>query len=151
MSRSVKFLIGALTVSVILNFGLAGFVATRYVQDRVSSRFAALSETEPPAALRAAFREALQSDRRAFLGTLLGLRDARDRQHEILTAEKLDLEALETAQRETRVATEAFIEVLHRAVRTAASELPDADRRTIPKFRVSSLTRRGMVEDGEEP
>ena len=151
MSRSVKFLIGVLTVSVILNFALLGFVATRYVQDRIFDRFAALSETEPPAALRTAFREALQSDRRAFLGALLDLRDARDRQHEILIAENLDLEALEAAQQETRTATSAFLEVLHRAVRTAASGLPDADRRAIPKFGVSSLAKRGMVGDSEEP
>ena len=151
MSRSVKVLIGILTLSVILNFALAGFVATRYVQDRVFDRFAALSETEPPAALQAAFREALQSDRRAVLGTLLGVRDARDRQHEILTAETLNFEALEAAQRKTRTAISAFLEVLHRGVRTAASDLPDADRRAIPKIKVNALAVRAMSEDSEEP
>jgi len=151
MPRSVKFLIGMLTVSVIVNFALAGFAATRYVQDRVFDRFATLSETEPPASLRTAFREALQSDRRAFLTVLLELQDARDRQHGILSAERFDAAALEAAQRETRTTTSAFLEVLHRAVRTAASEMPEADRRAIPKFRISSLTGRGMIADGEKP
>ena len=151
MPRSIKLLIGVLTVSVFLNFALAGFAATRYVQDRVFDRFATLSETEPPAALRGAFREALQSDRRAFLGTLFDVRDARDRQHEVLTAKTLDTTALEAAQRETRTTTSAFLEVLHRAVRTAASDLPDADRRAIPKFRVSALIGCAMAEDCEEP
>jgi len=151
MSRTVKFLIGMLTISVFLNFAFAGFVATRYVRDRAFDRFAALSETEPPAALRTAFREALRADRRAFLSTLLELRDARDRQHDILTAERFDVAALESAQQETRAVTTAFLEVLHQALRTAVSDMPDVDRRAIPKFGVSALTGRGMVEDGEEP
>lgn len=151
MSRSIKLLIGVLTVSVILNFAFAGFIATRYVWDRAFDWVSPLSETKPPAALRTAFSEALRADRRAFLSTLLDLRDARDRQHDILTAGRFDAAALAAAQRETRAATEAFIEVLHRAVRTAASEMPDADRRAIPKFRISALTGRGMIEDGEKP
>ena len=43
MSRTVKILIGIVTLSMILNFALAGFVATRYVQDHVFDRFAALT------------------------------------------------------------------------------------------------------------
>ena len=153
MQRSVKFLIGVLTVSVILNFAFAGFIATQYIRDHAVHQFSALAETEPPPALRTAFREALRADRRAFRGALLDLRDARDRQHDILTAKRFDSAALAVAQQEARAATAAFIQVLHSALRTAASNLPDTDRRAIPKLRASSLVDHGgdsFQRDGSE-
>ena len=144
MQRSVKFLIGVLTVSVILNFAFAGFIATQFIRDRAFHQFSALTETEPPPALRTAFREALRIDRRALQGAVLDLRDARDRQHDILIAERFDSAAIAAAQQETRAATVALTQVLHSALRTAASKLPNADRRAIPKFRAS-----GLIDHGE--
>jgi uncharacterized membrane protein len=141
MSRPVKFLIGVLTVSVMLNFALAGFVAIRYVQARVFDRISTVTETEPSVALQTAFREALDEDRRALMGAFGNLDDARDHEHGILTAEVLDTAALEAAQQETRAAAMAMIEVLHRALRTAATDLPDAERRAIPKLRAPALLR----------
>ena len=143
MSRSVRFLVALLTVSVILNFALAGFLATSYVRNRAFHQFAAFTQAEPSPALQTAFQEALRSDRPVLLATLLDLRDARNLQHEILTAERLDSAALELAQLQTRIATDAVVEVLQRALRTAASELPDTERRAIPKLRVSSLVEVG--------
>ena len=139
MSRSVRFLVALLTVSVILNFALAGFLAASYVRNQVFQQFAVFTQAEPSPALRTAFQEALRSDRRVLLATLFDLRDARNLQHEILTAERLDSAALELAQLQTRNATDAVVEVLQRALRTAASELPDTERRAIPKLRASSL------------
>ena len=152
MQRSFKFLIGVLTVSVILNFAFAGFIATQYIRDRTVHQFSALAEIELPPALRTAFREALRADHRAFRGALLDLRDARDRQHDILTAERFDSAALAVAQQETRAAATAFMQVLHSALRAAASDLPNTDRRAIPKVRASSLIDPGGASrEGSEP
>ncbi len=138
MSRSNKILLAALTVSLLLNFAAAGYVGVRLIRDHVYHSLVdntAVVESLP-AELKQTFREAIRSDRVGMLKALGALRSARDRQHEVLTAEKLDNTALEQAQSEVRGATDQLIVHLQRALRVAASDLPDDVRRSIPKIRI---------------
>lgn len=147
MSRTNKILLAALTVSLLLNFAAAGYVGVRLIRDHVYHSL--IDDTAVgkslPAELKQSFRDAVRSDRVGMLKALGALRSARDRQHQVLTAETLDTAALEEAQSEVRGATDRLIAHLHRALRTAASDLPDDVRRSIPKIRIG----RDLLKDLE--
>ncbi|MGI9503858.1 MAG: periplasmic heavy metal sensor [Geminicoccaceae bacterium] len=134
-------MIGALTVTLILNFAMAGFITVRFVRDYAYHQVSKFTDAEPSEAVREAFRQALLDDRRAFLRSLRDLGQSRNRHHELLTAETFDPAALEQAQGDVRTAALSFIDVLQRALRSAASELPDAERQAIPKLSVGALSK----------
>ena len=141
MSRTVRLLIGVLTVSLIVNFAMAGFITVRFVRDYAYHQVMKFTDAGPSETVREAFRQALLDDRRAFLRSLRDLRQARSHHHEILTAETFDPTTLEQAQADVRTAALSFIDVLQRALRSAASELPDAERQAIPKLSVGALSK----------
>ncbi|MES0810867.1 hypothetical protein ABLO27_15390 [Roseibium sp. SCPC15] len=138
-SQPLRLAILLLSVSLVLNFALGAFVFTSYVRDRVFDRITQLSDTEPSPALKAAFRQTLREDRRAILQSARQLRQAREHQHEVLTAPDLDLSALDEAQAEVREAAAALISVLQKALRQTAENLPESERRNIPKIGFGSL------------
>ena len=147
MPKTLRIAVLLLSASLVLNIALGAFAATRYLRDRVYHQVTQLTETEPSEAMRTAFRQALRDDRSAFLGSVRTLRQARERQHAVLTAERLDKAALAQAQSDVRSAMTAFVEVLQRALRQTAEKLPDAERKAIPRLRIGAIE--AMVETGE--
>ena len=141
MSRTVRLLIGALAVSLMVNVAMASFMSVRFMRDYAYHQVTTLTDAEPSEAVREAFRQALLDDRRAFLRSMRNLRQARSHHHETLTAEAFDPAALEQAQGDVRTAALSFINVLQRALRSAASELPDAERQAIPKLSVGAISK----------
>ncbi|MES0882764.1 periplasmic heavy metal sensor [Roseibium sp. SCP14] len=138
-SKPLRLAILLLSVSLVLNFALGAFVFTSYVRDRVFDRITQLSDTEPSPALKAAFRQTLREDRRAILQSARQLRQAREHQHEVLTAPELDVSALDEAQAEVREAAAALMSVLQKALRQTAETLPENERQNIPKVGFGSL------------
>ncbi|MEM1050107.1 MAG: hypothetical protein AAGL24_28380 [Pseudomonadota bacterium] len=148
MSKTLRITILLLSVSLVMNIALGAFVTTRIVRDHTLSQITQFTESEPSEAMRSAFRQAVSENQSAFLQAARGLYQARDHQHSILTAETLDMAALEQAHGEVRTKMVAFVDVLQRALRNTAATLPDAERRAIPKLGVATV--RGLAEDGEQ-
>ncbi|MEM9632917.1 MAG: hypothetical protein AAGA50_16420 [Pseudomonadota bacterium] len=138
-SKPLRLAVLLLSVSLMMNIALGAFVFTNYVRDRVFDRITQLSETEPSPALKAAFKQTLREDRRTILKSARQLRQAREHQHEVLTAAVLDLSALDEAQAEVRTAANALITVLQKALRQTAEKLPENERRNIPTVGFGSL------------
>lgn len=145
MSKTLRITVLLLSVSLVLNIALGAFVTTRIVRDHTLSQITQFTQSEPSEAMRTAFRAALSDNRSGFLQAARALYRARDRQHSILTAETLDMAALETAHSDVRTKMTAFVDILQQALRDTAATLPDAERRAIPKLGVSTV--RGLADD----
>lgn len=147
MSKTLRITILLLSVSLVLNIALGAFVTTRIVRDHTLSQITQFTESQPSEAMRTAFRAAMSENQSAFLQAARALYQARDRQHTILTAETLDMAALETAHGDVRTKMTAFVDVLQQALRNTAATLPDAERRAIPKLGVTTV--RGLAGDND--
>ena len=147
MTTPMRTLVLVLTLSVAVNFALAGFLAASFFRQSAFEQISAAFDVEPPEALRTAFAEAIREDRTALFAALRQLRTTTNASHGILTATDYDPVALEAAQGDVRTAVVGLLEVLQSALRTAVGRLPEDERRNIPRQRALDFVKDGRLQE----
>jgi hypothetical protein len=129
---AARFLVIALTASVILNFVAIGFAGSMLGGALILRNLVQQSRTPMPAELAASFRENIRDHRREIIRALRDFRDARTAQQALFRAETFDRAEAEVGQANVRAAGERLVVILQTALLDSIETLPDSVRRDLP-------------------
>ncbi len=133
LAKRTKTLLVLLVISGLLNVALIGFITTRAARNFSGAFVKTSYEEGMPQQVQDAFASELKGSRRELLRALRDLRQARTRQHEILTAHKLDADAFKVAQQDVSASVQTLLNLTQDTFLTTASKLPDDIRQQIPQ------------------
>ncbi|MGO1119415.1 hypothetical protein ACTL6U_11945 [Rhodovibrionaceae bacterium A322] len=140
MKKPRSPLVILLVLSILLNFAFGAFVLTQLLRANVLEELVITQKQAYPPQFEEAYRQALRDDWRSLWQDIQTLRQARQMQHEMLTAETFDRSAFEEAMTRLRTAQLTVISRLQAPLPDVVAELPDDIRRDLPLIRLRSFS-----------